>query len=392
MSASALDLRVFILINGVMASLMALVLYFQSRTYPASVQGLRQWALGQLVGFASTVLLGLQGVLPAILTMGLSNVLVILAAALLLHGTCLHYGRTLPRRFFVALLLIEVPLYIWLSSDLQLYVWRLVGVCVSVVVILAWHAWVVWKHGTGKFAARFALLVLLLLASVIALRGVTALTTPLPIGMFVSSPMQVAYLASFSFGILLLSISAVLMASERLHLELEQLASKDSLTGAFTRRALFELGDNEIARAQRQGTPLSALMLDLDHFKEVNDTHGHYVGDQVLNDFVQRVQGVLRRPAILGRYGGEEFVVLLPDTGREEALLVAERIRASKTVLPDVPVCQVSIGVASFAHGGQDSLRDLIGRADAGLYRAKELGRNRVEEVTFTTLANTATV
>ncbi|OYT93847.1 MAG: GGDEF domain-containing protein [Burkholderiales bacterium PBB3] len=373
-----------------MASLMALVLYFQSRTYPTSVQGLRQWASGQLVGFLSTVLLGLQGVLPAILTMGLSNVLVILAAALLLHGTSLHYGRALPRLFFAVLLLIEIPLYVWLSSDLQLYVWRLVGVCVSVLVILLWHAWVIGKHGSGRFAARFTLLVLLALAGVITLRGVTALLTPLPIGMFVSSPMQAVYLASFSFGILLLSIGGILMASERLHRELEQLASKDSLTGAFTRRALFELGDNEIARAQRQGTPLSALMLDLDHFKVVNDTHGHYVGDQVLNDFVQRVQGVLRRPAILGRYGGEEFVVLLPDTGREEALLVAERIRASKTVLPDVPVCQVSIGVASFAHGGPDSLRDLIGRADAGLYRAKELGRNRVEEVTFTTPANTA--
>ena len=152
------------------------------------------------------------------------------------------------------------------------------------------------------------------------------------------------------------------------------------MTGAFTRRALFELGDNEVARANRQTTPLCVLMLDLDHFKAVNDNYGHLVGDQVLGNFAQRVQDVLRRPAVLGRYGGEEFLVLLPDTQRDEALRVTERIRASKTSLSQVPECTVSIGLASFVHGGQDSLRDLISRADAALYRAKRLGRNRVEQ------------
>lgn len=375
-----LDLRFFLLFNGLMACLMAFVLFFQSRMYPASVRGMHQWAVGQLVAFVATVLLALQGKLPLFVTTGLANVLVLMSAALLLLGTSQHVGHALPRRFFTLFLLIEVPLFAWLSSDLQLYLYRLLAICLSMFILLLWQAKVIWQHGTRKFASRFALTVLVSMAIAMAMRGITAIASPPTVGIYASSTMQTIYLASFSFGLLLLSISGILMASERLHLELEQLASKDSLTGAFTRRALFELGDNEVARANRQTTPLCVLMLDLDHFKAVNDNYGHLVGDQVLGDFAQRVQDVLRRPAVLGRYGGEEFLVLLPDTQRDEALRVAERIRASKTSLPQVPECTVSIGLASFVHGGQDSLRDLISRADAALYRAKRLGRNRVEE------------
>ena len=377
---SALDLRTFVLINSVMACLMALVLFSQNHNYPASVRGMRHWAFGQLLAFVAAILFALHGKIPLFMTAGLANVLLVGVAAVLLSGSSQHFGRSVPRRLFTILLLIEVPLFAWLSSDFQLYLYRLLAVCVSMFILLLWQAKVIWQFGNGKFAARFTVTVLVSMAIVMALRGITAVATPPVMGVFVTTAVQTLYIASLSFGLLLLSIGGILMASERLHLELELLASKDSLTGAFTRRALFELGDNEVARANRQTTPLCVLMLDLDHFKAVNDNYGHLVGDQVLGNFAQRVQDVLRRPAVLGRYGGEEFLVLLPDTQRDEALRVAERIRASKTSLPQVPECTVSIGLASFVHGGQDSLRDLISRADAALYRAKELGRNRVEE------------
>jgi diguanylate cyclase (GGDEF)-like protein len=199
-------------------------------------------------------------------------------------------------------------------------------------------------------------------------------------GNFDPTLIQGLYLGSFGLGLLLLSIGGILMASERLRAELENLASKDSLTGALTRRAFFELAENEMARSQRNGSPLSVLCLDLDHFKSINDQHGHQMGDRVLSDFVLRAQSMLRRPAIFARFGGEEFVTLLPDTDRQEALLVAERIRASTTVQPGVPVCRVSIGVASYHPAASETLSQLINRADTALYRAKALGRNRVEE------------
>ncbi|MDO8768027.1 MAG: GGDEF domain-containing protein [Burkholderiaceae bacterium] len=380
MPFSALDLRVFIVINGVMACLMALVLYSQSRTYPKTIQGLDQWAHGQLVAFFSTVLFGLQGALHPVLSMGAANVLLLMAGGYLLSGTCRHYGKPLPQWFFPALLVMSIPVMVVLSDRVDYYLYRVLFVCTTLAVLLALHAWVMWKHGGRTFAARFMLVVLVLLTAIMAGRAATALAYPLGTSMFTLSPMQALYLGGFSFGLLLMSIGAILLASERLRQELEHLASNDSLTGAFTRRALYELGENEVARCERLGTQLSALMLDLDHFKKINDQFGHYVGDLVLSDFVQRTQGILRRPSILGRYGGEEFVALLPDTDRAEALRVADRIRNSLSTNPDLPRCEVSIGMATFEHSKSDTLRDLIARADTGLYRAKELGRNRVEE------------
>jgi diguanylate cyclase (GGDEF)-like protein len=120
------------------------------------------------------------------------------------------------------------------------------------------------------------------------------------------------------------------------------------------------------------------LMLDIDHFKTINDTHGHQMGDRVLVDFVNRITPLLRRPDQLGRFGGEEFVVLLPETTQEEALVVAERIRI-RVGLPmnDLPAISVSIGMTSNRPDEAD-LDALLARADKALYKAKETGRNRI--------------
>ncbi len=380
MTWSAFDLRVFILINGVMGCLMALVLFSQYRSYPKSIQGLREWATAYLLAFFSTVLFGLQGTLHPLLSVGLANVLLLLTGAYSLAGAIALHGRILPAWLFPTVLVIWVPVSAWLSTDPAYYHYRLILICVALPTLLLWQAVIIGQFGSRKLGANLSLVILVALSAVMLTRAYTAATSPLPIGLYANSPIQAIYLGSLNFGMLLSAIGAILMASERLHFELGQLASKDSLTNAYTRRALFELGESEIARCKRQGTALAALMLDLDHFKRVNDTHGHQVGDQVLINFVQRVQSVLRRPAILGRYGGEEFLVLLPDTSRDEALLAAERIRQASSNQTGLPFCTVSVGVACLKDPLTDSLSALIGRADAALYRAKEMGRNRVEE------------
>jgi diguanylate cyclase (GGDEF)-like protein len=380
MAGTAIDLRTFIVINGTMAILMALVLFFQSRTYPKSVLGLRKWSAGQFIGFVATVLYSLQGTLPLLWSSAFANMLLVSAEFMLLHGTVRHYGQHLHRALPIGLLVLCVPLFVWLSAEDAYYVYRLMSISTILGSLFLAHAYVVWKHGDSKFAARFTLTVLLLLFSVMVLRGVTAFLNPPSPGLFAPSVVQIIYLASFSFGLLLLAIGGILMASQRLHYELEQLASKDSLTGAYNRRALYELGENEVARVQRQESPLSILMLDLDHFKAINDAHGHQVGDEVLIEFAKRLQSVLRKPAVLGRYGGEEFVALLPDTKRDEARLVAQRMLEVTASESSLPKCTVSIGLATFQTTGEDTLQALISRADAALYRAKHLGRNRVEE------------
>lgn len=164
-----------------------------------------------------------------------------------------------------------------------------------------------------------------------------------------------------------------------LNQRLEMLATTDPLTGAANRRLFDARAKDEIARARRKSAPLALLALDLDHFKEINDRHGHQVGDEVLKAFVAAVRHDLRQSDLLVRTGGEEFKVLLPDTGLAAAVAIAERIRhrvAAMVVATDEAsvTVTVSIGCAAFEGDLQATER----AADECLYRAKALGRNRV--------------
>jgi diguanylate cyclase (GGDEF)-like protein len=160
-------------------------------------------------------------------------------------------------------------------------------------------------------------------------------------------------------------------------------ALTDPLTGVFNRRTFLDMSSKEEARARRRGTLTSVLMMDIDHFKRVNDTYGHGVGDQVIKALAAVAIKGLRPTDILARYGGEEFVVTLPETDGDVARLVAERLRAAleQAVVKADGVGEVrftvSIGVATFATGVP--LAAAMERADQALYRAKEGGRNRVE-------------
>ena len=128
---------------------MALVLFSQNHNYPASVRGMRHWAFGQLLAFVAAILFALHGKIPLFMTAGLANVLLVGVAAVLLSGSSQHFGRSVPRRLFTILLLIEVPLFAWLSSDFQLYLYRLLAVGVSMFILLLWQAKVIWQFGNG---------------------------------------------------------------------------------------------------------------------------------------------------------------------------------------------------------------------------------------------------
>jgi histidine kinase len=173
--------------------------------------------------------------------------------------------------------------------------------------------------------------------------------------------------------------------------ELRVLATTDSLTGASNRRNFLELAEKEFDRARRYPAPLSALMLDADKFKLVNDTYGHKVGDTVLKALSLTVSSGLRSTEIFGRMGGEEFAVALPSTGIDGAIIVAERLRKAVEALEvqadnEVLNFTVSIGVAEMTEDDA-SFEAILGRADQALYRAKEGGRNRVEAAQVKTKA-----
>ena len=162
---------------------------------------------------------------------------------------------------------------------------------------------------------------------------------------------------------------------------LKVLATTDALTGALNRRRVFELAGEELERAERYSRPLSMAMLDLDFFKTVNDRYGHQLGDQALHAVAQAVKKVVRRGDKLGRYGGEEFLLVMPETSLETATAALERVRRAVEALElrsseeRVPLA-VSAGVVS--RRGGDTLDELLRRADEALFAAKRGGRNRV--------------
>jgi diguanylate cyclase (GGDEF)-like protein len=168
----------------------------------------------------------------------------------------------------------------------------------------------------------------------------------------------------------------------RLFEEVQSLALTDPLTGLQNRRSTFELGGIEFSRARRLKRPFSCMMLDLDHFKNINDRFGHQAGDDILQDFAARCLNSVREGDMVGRYGGEEVIILLPETDREMGMRVAERLVKTVAEKPfhtadgDIEVT-VSVGVATLDEN-TPHFEALIARADQALYIAKHKGRNRV--------------
>jgi diguanylate cyclase (GGDEF)-like protein len=165
----------------------------------------------------------------------------------------------------------------------------------------------------------------------------------------------------------------------RMQEELQRLATTDALTGLRNRRAFDAFAAHEINRAERTGDALSIILFDIDYFKQINDNFGHHIGDEVLIGLAQLIGGRLRASEILARWGGEEFIMLLPQTDIENAVHLAGVLRRlmEANEFPQVGKVTASFGVTQFSRG--DSMDSMLQRADTALYRAKENGRNRVE-------------
>ena len=180
---------------------------------------------------------------------------------------------------------------------------------------------------------------------------------------------------------------------EEQNVELRQLASRDAMTGCFNRRAFFESAEEMFDAARRSRTPLCCIMADIDHFKQFNDRYGHAVGDQVIQVVARRLSAGLRQVDVLGRYGGEEFCIVLPGATPQDAIAIAERIRAdietnANTAIRGTEVVAItsSFGVAALT-SATDNIEGLIDQADQALYRSKKSGRNRVTMWDGATLA-----
>jgi diguanylate cyclase (GGDEF)-like protein len=177
------------------------------------------------------------------------------------------------------------------------------------------------------------------------------------------------------------SVGIVRDISDRKIMEekLQNMANTDQLTGAYNRHKFLECLDYEVSRVQRNNTSLSLVMLDIDHFKRINDTYGHTTGDSVLKELVRLIRDNLREVDILTRWGGEEFLILAPDTNKLAATTLAERLRQAvkEHDFPEAGSVTISLGVAQYSR--KESVDELVSRVDEHMYLAKQSGRNRVK-------------
>lgn len=353
-----------------------------------NIPGLRLWMLSFLCSSIFTVSLLARSWLPEVVGVVISQGFVALGAYL-----CLLAGRTyMGRRPFshlyavvgigalVALSVVFTVVYPHLGMRFVL-----AGLGAGVCYLLT--ARTLAAGGMHRVPARY------LLACVLGLHGLFLLLRPalftlggagpgaLPGGGPVVLVSQFVVLEAIVAAVLL-GFGALMLANEFITSELRHLAEVDPLTSVFNRRAFFTLLDKAVSSAQRTHTPVPVLVLDLDHFKTINDTWGHRAGDDVLRHFVALALRCLRKEDVMGRLGGEEFAIFLPNAGAEGARAVAERLRLLVESHPATAGVQsipltVSIGIALCGPG--DSAGAALQRADEAMYLAKQRGRNRVE-------------
>jgi diguanylate cyclase (GGDEF)-like protein len=379
-----IDPRTFLVVANLLGMLCALVLWVQAQSFPDDIHGLRHWALAVVLIGSASGLASLRGLVHDGITIVLASGLLLLGQLLLVTGLQRYAGREPIWRPTLDIIGAVLLLIAVLTFTTHSYQGRIFIMALAHVGFFGYGAILAWRAQPRGFGSLFLAAAFLLGVAVAAWRLATLSTgSGQADDVFDRNLVQQAYLGMFSLGVLGLSIGFILLANERLRVELEFMATRDPMTGLLNRRAFFARAAVEWARGIRSHRPLAVITADIDFFKKVNDTHGHHVGDLVIKDFGTRAAHLLRVPDILARFGGEEFVILLPETDLPNALHVAERIRQEVGTHRDkaLPPYTASLGVA-VAQGRAGEAADveaLIAEADAALYRAKQGGRNRVE-------------
>lgn len=347
------------------------------------MRGIGYWAIGALM-IASGVLGAflLSGTLPSA-PLVMANIVIVAGFIVTWWGIDAFFGRRPGYRFGFALLAVSAATIIYFvatgnSRDRVLF---LIGVFALMSGLRLYSMLREVNPGTRFSQIMISLALgaqgiyyLVLATAVFSLPPVEKPLAQIPIyGWLFLIPMLLSIVVVFGI---------VLLVNQTIAMRLQELARRDALTGALTRSALEDVAADELARSRRHGLPLSLLLLDIDHFKMVNDQHGHAAGDAALRQFAAAVRRCLRREDVFGRLGGEEFCALLPSTAVAGAAQLAERIRQSVANLAVEAgghrlSLKVSIGVASLGeHGG--SWDELVNQADRAMYAAKRGGRNRV--------------
>ena len=376
-----LDIRTLVLIYvGINIGQAVVLVYLWSvqRNYPPA----KDWAIGSLMFAIGLFLFALRTQAPVVLTELVSNVFLLPGLMLFNFGIVKATDRRPPLNFGLALCAVAIGIlacFIFVSPNYR------AGVLIQNLVFLTldlYTAYACFKARTtrGNYTFRIIGILFIVLSAAIAWRvagGVFGLT-------FSFSPTlpRLFWIATSLITFPMITVLLTLHTSQRLQDEIHAQARHDTLTDAYNRRAFIEFADMEWSRSVRHDYPLSILTVDIDHFKNFNDQHGHQTGDVALVQVSKAAQAALRSSDIWCRHGGEEFIALLPGTAIDQAMAVAERLRQSvESTTISSPrgslSVSVSIGVAERS-SNHSSLSEVLAISDAALYKAKAAGRNRV--------------
>ncbi|WP_324778575.1 GGDEF domain-containing protein [Thiobacillus sedimenti] len=369
-----------LVVSCCVALAMSGILFIIARTYPKSVQGLDQWTLATLAMAASLGLFVARDLVPDAFSIVLANVLVLGGFMLMNAGTQAFCGvkagaRTGWRVLFVA---VYAALFVWLTyvqPDIRL---RVAAHSAFTLVVILDQLGLALKALPRTAGRTLLVLALAILAGVRIVRlGGLVLGIDHPTGPFDASMPNLFFVALPAVMLPLATISLIMLATEKLRRDLEFSSRYDDLTQCLNKKAAMQELHREIARARRFGSRLAVMLVDLDHFKAINDSRGHLEGDRVLVEFARTAKTLLREADLLTRFGGDEFLVVLPGTDQQQAARVAQRFH--EAARDSAPVgWTVSIGIAEW-HDADDTVADLLTRADNALYKSKALGRNQTQ-------------
>lgn len=377
-----LDIRSLVVASLLSAWLMgAIAVAFAKLRGPTRIVG--GWGGSILTLAAGLTGIALRGAIPDWASIAVANTLVLAGWVLALRSLRQFVGSAPRDRLGWSLVGLMFLFLLYYSEVRPSAYVRVVAMATAMGIMSAIGAWLLHRRAPAecRLSCRFAEIVFWGMAAVNLARAVVAAVHPPP-DLLAPAPFNAGVFLFYTAFIIVATLAVISMEIESLQAALLRAARFDSLTGLHSRGAFLDEFAREESRAARAGAPFSLAIFDLDYFKSVNDRYGHPGGDAVLKAFAEVLRATVRPYDTVGRYGGEEFALLMPQTGKDTAARVAERVRLeleARGVLAGGKRIDVTVsaGVASYGVDGAD-WDTLLSAADNALYEAKRAGRNRV--------------
>jgi diguanylate cyclase (GGDEF)-like protein len=377
MLLSASELQLIVLFATGVATLMSFSFLQMWRSQKALLAGLNWWTCGATCVLVGGIFFALNGIVPELAIIIFGNAAIQFGAVAFYYGISQFYGEPISRwpLFGYAVLMLLMFIFSYFVPDFRI---RVMLTTLFIFSIEFAQTRILWARRKIDFGVKLILAGTILRVAVVCYRFLAAPFAASEAGPLSPTVLQMIGIGSTPLWLLAQTIGFILMAEARLRDRLQVMANTDELTGIMSRSAILREAEKQIDLHKKASRPISAIIFDLDHFKQINDRFGHIKGDHVLRDFANKVNASLRSGDLFGRFGGEEFLVILPDTAPATAAALAEQIRSLKPG-PELPEWSFSAGVAELdANLEVDQARSLdrlISAADAALYRAKAAGR-----------------